>query len=118
MLYLFDLGEKFVIFGGNVLINVGGMRVVKYGIIRDYVRVMIVVFLIGEIIKLGVIVLKISIGYSLLNLMIGLEGILGVIIELILKLIFVLKEIISLIIFYENLDECIVIVFKFFMNYL
>ena len=50
--------------------------------------------------------------------MIGSEGTLGVITELTLKLIPAPKETISLIIPYENLDECIATVPKFFMNHL
>lgn len=94
------------------------MRAVKYGTTRDYVRAMTVVLATGEIIKLGATVSKTSTGYSLLNLMIGSEGTLGVITELTLKLIPAPKETISLIIPYENLDECIATVPKFFMNHL
>ena len=68
--------------------------------------------------QLGATVSKTSTGYSLLNLMIGSEGTLGVITELTLKLIPAPKETISLIIPYENLDECIATVPKFFMNHL
>lgn len=118
LLYPPDPGEKFATLGGNVSTNAGGMRAVKYGTTRDYVRAMTVVLPTGEIIKLGATVSKTSTGYSLLNLMIGSEGTLGVITELTLKLIPAPKETISLIIPYENLDECIATVPKFFMNHL
>jgi len=113
-----DPGEKSATIGGNINTNAGGMRAVKYGTTRDYVRAMTVVLPTGEIIKLGATVSKTSTGYSLLNLMIGSEGTLGVITELTLKLIPAPKETISLIIPYENLDECIATVPKFFMNHL
>ena len=38
-----DPGEKFATLGGNVSTNAGGMRAVKYGTTRDYVRAMEVV---------------------------------------------------------------------------
>ena len=118
LLYPPDPGEKYATLGGNVATNAGGMRAVKYGCTRDYVRAMTVVLPTGEIVKLGATVSKTSTGYSLLNLMIGSEGTLGIITELTLKLIPAPKETISLIIPYENLDDCIGTVPKFFMNHL
>lgn len=113
-----DPGEKFATLGGNVSTNAGGMRAVKYGCTRDYVRAMTVVLPTGEIVKLGATVSKTSTGYSLLNLMIGSEGTLGIITDLTLKIIPAPKETISLIIPYENLDDCIATVPKFFMAHL
>lgn len=118
LLYPPDPGEKYATLGGNVATNAGGMRAVKYGSTRDYVRAMTVVLPTGEVVKLGATVSKTSTGYSLLNLMVGSEGTLGIITELTLKLIPAPKETISLIIPYENLDECIATVPKFFMNHL
>ena len=77
MMYPPDPGEKFACVGGNVATNAGGMRAVKYGSTRDYVRAMTVVLPTGEITHLGATVSKTSSGYSLLNLMIGSEGTLG-----------------------------------------
>ena len=87
LLYPPDPGEKFATLGGNVATNAGGMRAVKYGCTRDYVRAMKVVLPTGEVVTLGGKVSKTSTGYSLLNLMIGSEGTLGIITELTLKLI-------------------------------
>ena len=111
-LYPPDPGEKFATLGGNVSTNAGGMRAVKYGTTRDYVRAMTVVLPTGEIIHLGASVSKTSSGYSLLNLMIGSEGTLGVITELTLKIIPAPKEVISLVVLYENLEDCIATVPK------
>ena len=87
LMYPPDPGEKTATVGGNVSTNAGGMRAVKYGVTRDYVMAMTVVLANGEIIKLGKSVCKTSSGYSLLHLMIGSEGTLGIITELTLKLI-------------------------------
>lgn len=87
LLYPPDPGEKFATLGGNVSTNAGGMRAVKYGATRDYVRAMTVVLPTGEIVKMGATVSKTSSGYSLLNLIIGSEGTLGIITEATLKVI-------------------------------
>lgn len=87
LMYPPDPGEKTATLGGNVSTNAGGMRAVKYGVTRDYVLAMTVVLPSGEIMKLGKTVCKTSSGYSLLHLMIGSEGTLGIITELTLKLI-------------------------------
>lgn len=118
LLYPPDPGEKFATLGGNVATNAGGMRAVKYGCTRDYVRAMTVVLPTGEIVKMGATVSKTSSGYSLLNLMIGSEGTLGIITELTLKVIPAPKETISLIIPFENLEECIGAVPRLFMAHL
>ena len=87
LMYPPDPGEKTATVGGNVSTNAGGMRAVKYGVTRDYVLAMTVVLPSGEIMKLGKTVCKTSSGYSLLHLMVGSEGTLGIITELTLKLI-------------------------------
>ena len=87
LMYPPDPGEKTATVGGNVSTNAGGMRAVKYGVTRDYVLAMTVVLPNGEIMKLGKTVCKTSSGYSLLHLMIGSEGTLGIITELTLKLV-------------------------------
>lgn len=118
LLYPPDPGEKFATLGGNAATNAGGMRAIKYGCTRDYVRAMTVVLPTGEIVRLGATVSKTSTGYSLINLMIGSEGTLGIITELTLKIIPAPKETISLIIPYENLEDCIASVPLFFKNHL
>ncbi len=82
-----DPGEKSATIGGNISTNAGGMRAVKYGVTRDYVRGLTVVLPNGEIVELGGKIVKNSTGYSLLNLMVGSEGTLGVIASATLKLL-------------------------------
>ena len=118
LMYPPDPGEKFATLGGNVSTNAGGMRAVKYGATRDYVRAMTVVLPTGEVVKFGSTVSKTSSGYSLLNLMVGSEGTLGIITELTLKVIPAPKEVISLVIPFEQLSDCIATVPKFKMNHL
>lgn len=82
-----DPGEKSATIGGNISTNAGGMRAVKYGVTRDYVRGLTVVLPDGTIEKLGGKVVKNSSGYDLKDLIIGSEGTLCIITEAILKLI-------------------------------
>jgi glycolate oxidase len=82
-----DPGEKTATIGGNISTNAGGMRAVKYGVTRDYVRELKVVLPDGRLITLGGKTAKNSSGYSLLQLMIGAEGTLGVVVEATVRLI-------------------------------
>ena len=102
-----DPGEKTATVGGNVATNAGGMRAVKYGVTRDYVLAMTVVLPTGEILELGKAVCKSSSGYSLLQLMCGSEGTLGIITELTLKLIPAPPHDVSLLLPFENLADAI-----------
>ena len=107
LMYPPDPGEKFAAVGGNVSTNAGGMRACKYGATRDYVRAMTVVLPNGDVTKFGSTVSKTSSGYSLVNLMVGAEGTLGIITELTLKVIPAPKAVISLVMPFETLSDCI-----------
>lgn len=73
--------------GGNIAENSGGLRAVKYGIVKDYVLDLEVALPTGELIHTGAKTLKNSTGYNLTQLMVGSEGTLGVITEATLRLI-------------------------------
>ena len=107
LMYPPDPGEKLACVGGNVATNAGGMRAVKYGTTRDYVRAMTVVLPTGEITHFGAKVSKTSSGYSLIDLMIGSEGTLGIITELTLKIIPAPKFITSMIVPFPDLKAAI-----------
>ena len=118
LMYPPDPGEKYACLGGNVATNAGGMRAVKYGTTRDYVRAMTVVLANGEITHFGATVSKTSSGYSLLNLMIGSEGTLGIITELTLKIIPAPKATASLIVPFTDLQTALSAVPKFKMAHM
>ncbi len=111
-LYPPDPGEKLATLGGNVSTNASGMRGVKYGATRDYVKAMTVVLPTGEITHFGSAVSKTSSGYNLLHLMIGSEGTLGIITELTLKLIPAPGAVVSLVVPFASLAPCIATVPK------
>lgn len=102
-----DPGEKTATIGGNISTNAGGMRAVRYGVTRDYVRGLTVVLPTGEVLKLGGKIVKNSSGYSLLNLMVGSEGTLGVITEAILKVIPLPEQSLSLLVPFETMDAAL-----------
>ena len=73
--------------GGNVAENSGGLRGLKYGVTRDYVMALEVVLPDGRIVRLGNACVKDVAGYSMKDLFIGSEGTLGIITEVLLKLL-------------------------------
>jgi len=73
--------------GGNIAENSGGPKAVKYGVVKDYVLNLEVVLPSGDIIRTGSNTLKNATGYNLTQLMVGSEGTLGVVTEIVLKLI-------------------------------
>ena len=73
--------------GGNVAENSGGLRGLKYGVTRDYVMALEVVLPDGRIARFGSKCVKDVAGYSMKDLFIGSEGSLGVITEILLKLV-------------------------------
>ena len=106
-LYPPDPGEKSATIGGNISTNAGGMRAVKYGVTRDYVRALTVVLPNGEILKLGGKVAKNSSGYSLKDLIVGSEGTLAIITEAVLKLVPLPKVSVSLLVPFPDMKSAI-----------
>lgn len=102
-----DPGEKSATIAGNINTNAGGMRAVKYGVTRDYVRGLEIVLPSGEIMEIGGKVVKNSSGYSLKDLLVGSEGTLGIVTKATLKLLPLPKKAISLLIPFNSLDEAI-----------
>ena len=98
LFYAPDPGEKSATIGGNIATNAGGMRAVKYGVTRDWIRGLEVVLPSGELVRFGGKVVKNSSGYALKDLIIGSEGTLGIVVEATLKLIPKPKKAVSLLI--------------------
>lgn len=102
-----DPGEKTATIGGNINTNAGGMRAVKYGVTRDYVRGLEVVLPNGEVIQVGGKVVKNSSGYSIKDLIVGSEGTLGIVTKAILRLLPLPKKAVSLLIPFKDLESAI-----------
>jgi FAD/FMN-containing dehydrogenase len=72
--------------GGNIACNAGGVRVIRYGLTRQWVLGLQVVLATGVVLELNGALEKNNTGVDLRQLFIGSEGILGVITEATLKL--------------------------------
>ncbi len=72
--------------GGNVATNAGGIQVIRNGMTRDWVTGLKVVSGRGELLDLNGGLLKNNTGLDLRHLMIGSEGVLGIIVEATLAL--------------------------------
>ncbi len=73
--------------GGNVATNAGGPRCLKYGVTRHYVLGLEAVLADGSIVKAGGRCHKNKTGFDLVGLMVGSEGMLGVVTQATLRLI-------------------------------
>ncbi len=102
-----DPGEKTASIGGNISTNAGGMRAVKYGVTRDYVRGLEVALPDGRLVEFGGKVVKNSSGYSLKDLIVGSEGTLGVVTRAILRLLPLPKSKVSLLVPFRDLSAAI-----------
>ena len=99
-----DPGEKASSIGGNISTNAGGMRAVKYGVTRDYVRGLEVVRADGTVLTVGSKNVKDTTGLPLKHLFIGSEGTLGVITKCILRLVPKPEAALSVLIPYPDLS--------------
>lgn len=73
--------------GGNVALNAGGLRGLKYGVTKDYVMGMEFFDYNGELVKTGSRTVKCVTGYNMAGMMISSEGTLGIFSQIILKLV-------------------------------
>jgi glycolate oxidase subunit GlcD len=72
--------------GGNIATNAGGIRVLRYGLTRDWVAGLKIIDGRGELLECNAGLVKNASGYDLRHLFIGSEGTLGLIVEATLRL--------------------------------
>ncbi|GGD06479.1 FAD-binding oxidoreductase [Halopseudomonas salina] len=72
--------------GGNIGTNAGGIKVIRYGMTRNWVAGLKVVTGTGELLELNKDLIKNATGYDLRQLFIGAEGTLGFVVEATMKL--------------------------------
>ena len=72
--------------GGNIATNVGGVKVIRYGLTRQWVLGLQVVLAGGQVLELNGALEKNNTGIDLRQLFIGSEGTLGIVTEATLKL--------------------------------
>jgi glycolate oxidase len=88
--------------GGNVAEGAGGPRAVKYGVTKDYVCGLEAVLPSGQIITCGGKLVKNVTGYNLIQLLIGSEGTLAVVTQIILRLLPLPKVQVDLLVPYDD----------------
>jgi glycolate oxidase len=91
--------------GGNIAENSGGPKAVKYGVVKDYVLNLEVVLPTGEIIWTGSNVIKNATGYNLTQLIVGSEGTLGIVTQIVLRLIPLPKFDLLMLVPFKNLEQ-------------
>jgi glycolate oxidase len=96
---------EFCSIGGNVATNAGGLCCVKYGVTSNYVLGVTVVLADGSVVSLGGPRLKDVAGLSLTQLFVGSEGTLGIITEIILRLIPAARRPATLVAFFPRLED-------------
>jgi glycolate oxidase len=100
-------GDESAMIGGLIATNAGGSRAVKYGVVRNYVRGLEVVLPTGNVIRLGGKLVKSSTGYSLLHLLVGSEGTLGIITRAVIQLLPAAPLCRSLVIPFDDVDGAV-----------
>ena len=90
--------------GGNVAENSGGVHCLKYGLTVHNVLALTFVTMEGELVELGSAALD-SAGYDLLALFIGSEGMLGVVTEVLVKLLPVPERAQALLAAYDDVER-------------
>ena len=88
--------------GGNIAEGAGGPRAVKYGVTKDYVCGLEAVLPSGEVITCGGKLVKNVTGYNLIQLLVGSEGTLAVVTQIILRLLPLPKVQIDLLVPYDD----------------
>ena len=87
LMFALDLGARAsCTIGGNIATNAGGVRVLRYGMMRDQVLGLEVVLADGTIVSSMFNMLKNNTGYDLRQFFVGSEGTLGVVTRAVLRL--------------------------------
>ena len=91
--------------GGNVSLNSGGLRGLKYGVTQDFVLGLEIVLPGGEFLQTGSQCKKDVAGYNLTSLFIGSEGTLGVISRILVRLLPLPETQKTLLAFFDEIDH-------------
>lgn len=99
--------------GGNISTNAGGIKVIKWGMTRDWVAGLTVVTGKGDILRLNKDLLKNNTGYDMRQLFIGGEGTLGLITEATMRLTRKPKNLTVLVLAIPELDDLMKVLSQF-----
>ncbi len=107
-------GDEGAQIGGLIACNAGGVRAIRTGVMRSYVKGIEVVLPTGMILTLGGKLMKNNAGYDLMQLIIGSEGTLGIITKAWIKLSPRLKASATVIVAFEERRKAFAFVPKIF----
>ena len=99
--------------GGNISTNAGGIKVIRYGMTRDWVAGLKVVTGTGELLELNGGLVKNNTGYDLQQLFIGGEGTLGFVVEATMRLSRPPQDLTVLMLGAEDMDSVMSILASF-----
>ncbi|UXD86240.1 FAD-binding oxidoreductase [Thalassolituus hydrocarboniclasticus] len=99
--------------GGNISTNAGGIKVIRWGMTRDWVAGLTVVTGQGEVLRLNKDLLKNNTGYDMRQLFIGGEGTLGFITEATMRLTRTPKNLTVLVLAIPELDDVMKVLNQF-----
>ncbi|WP_457576713.1 FAD-binding oxidoreductase [Desulfomarina sp.] len=96
---------SFSTIGGNIAENAGGLRGLKYGVTKDYVKMLKIVLPKGDIVTIGSKCVKHVAGFNLEPVFVGSEGLLGIITEVTLALRPIPEHRESALVIFDTLDD-------------
>ncbi len=99
--------------GGNIGTNAGGIKVIRYGMTRNWVAGLKVVTGAGEILELNRDLIKNATGYDLRQLFIGAEGTLGFVVEATMRLERAPKNLTAMVLGTPDLDAIMPVLHAF-----
>jgi len=99
--------------GGNIGTNAGGIKVIRYGMTRNWVAGMTVVTGKGEVLELNRDLIKNATGYDLRQLFIGAEGTLGFVVEATMRLDRAPKNLTAMVLGAPDLDSIMPVLHAF-----
>jgi glycolate oxidase len=91
--------------GGNVAENAGGPRALKYGVTREYVLGLTAVLPTGQVLRTGHRSIKGVAGYDLTALLVGSEGTLAIVTEVMVKLLPRPRHVATALVAFASVDE-------------
>jgi glycolate oxidase len=91
--------------GGNVAENAGGLRGLKYGVTKDYVKMLKVVLPQGDVVTMGNKCVKHVAGFNMEGIFVGSEGLLGIMTEVTLSLLPIPEHRESALAIFSSLDN-------------
>ena len=99
--------------GGNIGTNAGGIKVIRYGMTRNWVAGMKVVTGKGDLLELNKDLIKNATGYDLRQLFIGAEGTLGFVVEATMRLDRAPKNLTALVLGVPDFDSIMPVLHAF-----